>query len=170
MNLRSNHKPFLGIFNLEIRKMSLSSQWSNLARCRTSLVAQMVKNLLVMQEILDWSMGQEDPLEKEMVTHSSILDWRIPWIEAPGRVLSWGCKESDMIEQLTHTLAQVLSASQSAERWRQDAEESGDGGCREKPGGTPNPGSCFNDGLPTSLLFFHLAIGTNKFPNLSTVV
>ena len=79
-------------------------------------MAQLVKNLPVIWETWVRSLGQEDSLEKEMVTHSSILDWRIPWIEAPGRLLSRGCKESDMIGQLTHTQAQVLSASQFAER------------------------------------------------------
>ena len=44
-----------------------------------SLVAQMVKNLPVMQETQDSCLGQEDPLEKGMATHSSILAWRIPW-------------------------------------------------------------------------------------------
>ena len=48
-----------------------------------SLVTQMVKNLLAMWEIWFRSLGQEDPLEKEMVTHSNILAWEIPWIEAP---------------------------------------------------------------------------------------
>ena len=46
-----------------------------------SLVAQMVKNLPAMQETLVRSLGWEDPLEKEMATHSSILAWRIPWTE-----------------------------------------------------------------------------------------
>ena len=46
-------------------------------------------------------LGQEDPLVKEMATHSSILIWRIPWIEEPGGLQSWGCKESDMTERLT---------------------------------------------------------------------
>ena len=48
----------------------------------------------------DWirSLGQEDPLEKGMATHSTLLAWRIPWTEEPG-----GLKESDTTEQLTHT-------------------------------------------------------------------
>ena len=46
-------------------------------------------------------LGQEDPRAKEMATHSSILIWRIPWIEEPGGLQSWGCKESDMTERLT---------------------------------------------------------------------
>ena len=50
-----------------------------------SLVAQMVKNLAATQEETRvQSLGQEDPLEKGMVTHSSILAWRIPWTEEPG--------------------------------------------------------------------------------------
>ena len=51
-------------------------------------VAQMVKNLPAMQETQVRSLGQEDPLEKEMATHSSIFDWRIPWTEEPGRLQS----------------------------------------------------------------------------------
>ena len=55
-----------------------------------SLVAQMVNNLPPMQESWVWSLGQEDPLEKGMATHSSILAWRIPWTEEPGRLQSMG--------------------------------------------------------------------------------
>ena len=51
-----------------------------------SLVAQMVKNLPAMQENWVQSLGQEDPLEKGMDTHSSILAWRIPWTDKPGRL------------------------------------------------------------------------------------
>ena len=49
-----------------------------------SLVAQMVKNLPGMQETWVRSLSREDPLEKGMVTHSSILAWGIPWTEEPG--------------------------------------------------------------------------------------
>ena len=48
------------------------------------LVAQMVKNLPAMQETQVWSLGQEDPLEKGLAIHSSILAWRFPWAEEPG--------------------------------------------------------------------------------------
>ena len=51
-----------------------------------SLVAQMIKNQPVMQKTWVSSLGLEDPLEKGMVTHSSILAWRIPWVEEPGGV------------------------------------------------------------------------------------
>ena len=44
------------------------------------------------------SLGQEDPLEEEMATHSSVLDWRVPWTEEPGGLQSIGCKELDMTE------------------------------------------------------------------------
>ena len=50
----------------------------------------MVKNLLAMQKTRVRSLGQEDPLEKEMATHSSILAWRILWTEEPGRIQSMG--------------------------------------------------------------------------------
>ena len=49
-----------------------------------------VKNLPAMQETQVWSLGWEDPLEKGMATHSSILAWRIPWIEEPGGLQSMG--------------------------------------------------------------------------------
>ena len=62
-----------------------------------SLVSQMVKNLPAVQETWVRSLGQKDPLEKGMATHSSILIWRIPWTEEPDYSPS-GCKESDMTE------------------------------------------------------------------------
>ena len=51
-----------------------------------------------MQEIQVRSLGREDPLEKGMATHFSILAWRIPWTEKPGRLQPWDGKESDMTE------------------------------------------------------------------------
>ena len=54
------------------------------------VVAQMVKNLPSVQETQVHSLGWEDPLEKEMTTHSSILAWRIPWTEEPGGLQSMG--------------------------------------------------------------------------------
>ena len=57
---------------------------------RASLVAQRVKDLPAMQETWVWFLGWEDPLEKEIVTHSSILAWKIPWREEPGRLQSLG--------------------------------------------------------------------------------
>ena len=71
----------------------------------------MVKNLPAMQETQFWSLGREDPLEKDMATHSSILAWRIPQTEDPGGLQSMGLqrvgysdprshKESDTTERL----------------------------------------------------------------------
>ena len=62
---------------------------------RASLVAQLVKNLPAVQETWVRFLGWEDPLEKEIATHSSILAWRIPWIEKPDRLQSMGLQESD---------------------------------------------------------------------------
>ena len=53
-------------------------------------MAQTEKNLLAVQEIWVQSLGQEDPLEKGMATHSSILAWRIPWAEEPNGLQSTG--------------------------------------------------------------------------------
>ena len=61
-------------------------------------MSQWVKNLLAMQEtheIFVQLLGWEDPLEKEMASHSSIVFWRIPWTEEPGRLQSMGSQESD---------------------------------------------------------------------------
>ena len=55
-----------------------------------SLVAQRVKHLPAMQETCVRFLGQEDPLEKEMATHSSTLAWKIPWTEKPGKLQSMG--------------------------------------------------------------------------------
>ena len=61
----------------------------------TSRVAQSVKHLPAMRETWVQFLGQEDPLEKEMATHSSILAWRIPWTEEPGRLQFMGWQELD---------------------------------------------------------------------------
>ena len=61
-----------------------------LLQFRASLVTQLVKNLPAMWENWVQSLGQEDPLEKEMATHSSILVWKIPWVQEPGGLQSTG--------------------------------------------------------------------------------
>ena len=68
-----------------------------------SLVAQRLKRLPAMRETWARSLSWEDPLEKEMATHSSILAWRISWTEELGGLQSMGCKELDTTEQL-HSL------------------------------------------------------------------
>ena len=78
----------------------------------TSLVAQRVKRLPAMQQTWVQSLGWKDPLEKEMETHSSILAWRIPWTEKPGRLQSMGSQRvrHDWVTSLTHShIKQVTS-------------------------------------------------------------
>ena len=62
---------------------------------RASLVAQLVQTLPAMQETLVQFLSREDPLEKEMATHSSTLAWNIPWTEEPGRLQSMRLQGSD---------------------------------------------------------------------------
>ena len=60
---------------------------------RASLVSQRVKNLLAMWETQVWSLDQEEPLEKEVATHSSTLAWKISWMEECGRLQSMGSQK-----------------------------------------------------------------------------
>ena len=66
-------------------------------------MAQKVKNLPAMQETQVQSLGWEDPLEKGMETHFSILAWEIPWTKKPGGLQFVRSQESDTTEQHTHT-------------------------------------------------------------------
>ena len=66
-----------------------------------SQVVQWSRICISMQETQVLSLGWEDPLEKEMATHSSILAWEIPWMKSLAGHSPWGCKESDTAEQLT---------------------------------------------------------------------
>ena len=67
----------------------------------------MVENLPAMQETKVQSLGWEDLLQNRMATHSSILAWRIPWIEEPSRPLSMGSQESDTTWRLNHQTTTV---------------------------------------------------------------
>ena len=81
-------------FRIMIAKMTknLESKMEKMQESinKASLVAQRLKRLPAMQETWVRSLGWEDPLEKEMATHSSILTWRIPWMEEPGGLQSTG--------------------------------------------------------------------------------
>ena len=72
---------------------------------RASLVSQKVKHLPAMRKTQVWSLDREDPLEKEMATHSSTLAWRIPWMEEPGRLQSMG------LQRVRHDWETLLSLS-----------------------------------------------------------
>ena len=82
---------------------------------QASLVAQTVKNPPAMQEIWVPSLGREDPLEKGMATHSNILAWRIPWMEASVH----GVTETDTTERLILSVSPTASLRQRAfpDRW-----------------------------------------------------
>ena len=75
-------------------------------------MAQSVKKLPAMQESWVQFLGWEDPWEKKMTIHSSILAWEIPWTEEPGRLRSMGSQESDRTQQETTTLNGYSSACQ----------------------------------------------------------
>ena len=75
------------------------------ANLYTSRVARTGKNPPAMGETWIRSLCQEDPLEKEMATHLSILAWRSPWAEEPGGLQSLGLQESDVTERLTLSLS-----------------------------------------------------------------
>ena len=68
-----------------------------------SLVAQRVKHLLALWKSWIQSLGRADPLEKKMETHSSILAWKIPWIEQPGRLQSVGSQSQTRLSDFTLT-------------------------------------------------------------------
>ena len=78
---------------------------------RASLVAQMIKYLPAMQETQVRSLGREDPLEKEMATHSTILAWKIPWTEEPGGLQSMG------LQRVGHDWATNTSTLYSCLKW-----------------------------------------------------
>ena len=73
------------------------------------LVAQRIKSLPAMREIQVQSLGWEDPLEKEMVTHSSILAWRIPWTEEPSRLQSTRSQSRTRLSNFTFTFTYTSS-------------------------------------------------------------
>ena len=94
---------------------SVKECWRNSPLPEATFVAQRLMSLPAMQEAWVWSLGREDPLEKEMATHSSTLAWRIPWMEEPSRYSPWGHKELDETEWL-HFLS-PLSKTLSLQSW-----------------------------------------------------
>ena len=77
----------------------------------------MVENPPALEETHVCSLGQEDPLEEETATHSSILAWRIPWKEEPGGLQSMGSQSVDSAEPLTRSLPHCLLAGCRDPRW-----------------------------------------------------
>ena len=88
--------------------------WANQIH-KASLVAQTVKRLPTMWETRVWSLGREDPLEKEMATHSSTLAWKIPWTEEPGMLQSMGSQRVG--HEWTTSLSFFLHQIPGDQRW-----------------------------------------------------
>ena len=88
-----------------LRNGIVGSYGSSIFSFRASLVAQMVKRLPTMWETRVQSLDREDPLDKEMATHSSILAWKIPWMEDPGRLQSMG------LQRVRHDWATALQGT-----------------------------------------------------------
>ena len=84
-------------------------------------MAQVVKNPPAMRETWIQSLGQEDPLEQEMATHSSSLTWRISRTEEPAGYSPWSLKESDMTEQTCTHVLEIIWAKPPALGSRQDS-------------------------------------------------
>ena len=94
----------------------------------TTLIAQMVKNLPVMRETHVRFMGQEDPLEKGMATHSSTLAWRIQWTKETGRLQSTGLQtvRHDWVTNTTTTMADSKEELKSLlMKVKEESEKSG---------------------------------------------
>ena len=85
----------------EVMQKSRLSLKVKISLLGTSLVAQRLKHLPGMQETRARSLGGEDPLEKELATHSSTLAWRIPWREEPGRLQSMGSQSRTRLSDFT---------------------------------------------------------------------
>ena len=87
---------------------------------KASLVPQRVKRLPAVQETWVRSLGQEDPLEKEMAAHSSTLAWKIPWTEKPGRLQSMGSQRvgHDWATSLSLSLEKAMATHSSTLAWR----------------------------------------------------
>ena len=95
-----------------IQKGSIYSQV--LSSIRASLAAQRLKRLPPIWETWVRSLGWEDPLEKEMVTHSSILAWRIPWTEEPGKLQSTGSQRvgHNWVTSVSFSLSSIMPESE----------------------------------------------------------
>ena len=89
-------------FPVQLQLLFVFSYVYKLPYIRASLTTQLVNHLPAMQETWVQFLGREDPLKKEMATHSSILAWRIPWTEEPGWLQSMGSQESDTTQRLNH--------------------------------------------------------------------
>ena len=102
MGVNPDTSPKAEIISQTKSKQSLGSEWS-FSRKKVALVVNNQPADTGDTRVAGWIPGWEDPLEQEMVTHPSILAWRITWTEEPGRCTPWDHKELDTTEQLTQT-------------------------------------------------------------------
>ena len=86
------HAAVHGIVKSQTQLSDWTTTTTTKAWLQASLVAQTVKNLPAMQQTQVWSLGQEDPPENGVATHSNILAWRVPWTEEPSGLQSMGSK------------------------------------------------------------------------------
>ena len=90
--------------------MTLETKQSHMVHCSWAfLMAQLVKRLPAVRETWVHSLGQKDPLEEETATHSSILAWKTPWTEKPGRLQSYQVKRSYQLQKVRHDSVTSLS-------------------------------------------------------------
>ena len=113
--------------SLQMVTIAMKNIYNTICQLWASLVAQTVKNLPAMQETWVRSLGGENPLEKGMATHSSILAWRIPWTEEPhgcgwGSDSPWGDQQWDRTEQLTLSLSCQLYLSKTRNEKKRERE------------------------------------------------
>ena len=117
IEVQGNEKSYLKKINSEIlHESSLVIYYMNMyiqisMYVWVSLMAQMVRCLPAVQKTQVWSLGWEDPLEKEMATHSSTLDWKILWTEEPGRLQSMRLERVGHDSNFTFTCMLAVKSS-----------------------------------------------------------
>ena len=103
LGLFPRYRLIIAEFSLSPLQCKIPAPDSTASQCPISLVAQRLKRLPPMRETQVRSLGWEDPLEKEMATHSNILAWRIPWMEEPGRLQSMGLQSQTRLSDFPFT-------------------------------------------------------------------
>ena len=104
------HQPVF--LHLTFMETDLPKNFSTYAFFQASLVVQTAKHLPAMQKTQVWSLSGEDPLKKEMEAHFSILAWKIPWMEEPGRLQSmgWVAKSQTQLSDFTFSFFYAFSS------------------------------------------------------------
>ena len=130
----------------------------------SSLATQMVKNLPTIEKTQVWSLGQEDPLQKGMATHSSILAWRLPWTEGPDRLQSMGSQRVGH-DWVTNTIS--LSRKQVVHTYN---KKEGIRGCGCWIFGKQNDGSRWIFLIASINIFSVFLLGRKFMTNLDSIL